>query len=147
MSTEKEAVSAVTNQVMNSPWGEIAPPAAATQDEKLWGMLANLTSLVLIGPLAIFLMKGAESKFVKFNALQMLIVQAIWIALTMVMQVLVFTLVATLPFLATMLIPVFSLLGLVMLIALVILSMKAYNGVLFRLPGIGQFAYSKVYGA
>lgn len=46
-----------------------------TDDEKTMAMLAHALSLVtgVIGPLIILLVKGEESKFVKFHAMQALI--------------------------------------------------------------------------
>jgi uncharacterized membrane protein len=143
----KEAAAAVAKEAINAPWGPIDPGAAPTADEKLWGMLANLTCLVFFGPLVIFLMKGATSKFIKFNALQMLIIQAICIGICLIMQIVTMVLLATVPFLAMLLVTVFSLVGLAMLVAVIVLSIKAWNGVVFRAPGIGQIAYTKAYSA
>jgi uncharacterized membrane protein len=142
----KSAATAAATEAMQAPWGPIDVPAPSP-DEKLWGMLANVLGLIfVVGPLIAFFMKGAQSKFVKFYAIQMLLIQLVAlvfiIALTVVVQVL-----ATVPILLTLMWPLFSLLNLAWLVALVILALKANSGVAFRVPVVGQFAYTKGYAA
>ena len=53
-------------------WGATTPAETLSADEKLWGMLANLLGLCfLLGPIIALVLKGS-SKFVKFNAIQMI---------------------------------------------------------------------------
>ena len=128
-------------------WGESAAPTQPTADEKLWGMLANISGLFfLIGPIVVLLMKGS-SKFVKFYALQMICWCFVGFALSIVLGVM-FTVLAAVPMVGMLVINVLSpLISLVFLGLLIWLTLKANSGVIFKLPLIGNFAYSKAYDA
>jgi len=130
---------------MAGAWGAVLPAEAPTADEKLWGMLANVLGLVfLIGPVAVLLLKG-NSKFVKFNALQMICWSVVGIAVSVVLGV-CFTVLAAVPFVGLLVIRILSpLISLCFLGLLVFLALKANQGILFRLPFIGPFAYGKSY--
>ena len=124
-------------------WGASAPPSAPTEDEKLWGMLVNILGLFfVIGPLMAWLVKGT-SNFVKFNAAQMLLVQAVLFALGVALGVCWQMLSA----LGGLIYPLYGLLQLAFLICLVVLALKAKSGMLFRLPVLGAFAHKFIYGA
>ncbi len=126
-------------------WGDTELSESPTQDERMWGMIANASALFMVGPLLILLIKSSESKFVKFNAMQMIMVQVVCMALSIALQIVVFSMVVIMPTLATMMLPFFSLIGLAMLATLCVLASKAYNGIAFRLPVLGPFAYTKTY--
>src|SRR5690242_8905923 len=88
----KSAATAAASEAIQQPWGPIDVPAPSA-DEKMWGMLANVLGLIFIlGPLIAFFVKGAQSKFVKFYSVQMLLIQLVafvfMVALTIVVQVL-----------------------------------------------------------
>lgn len=57
-----------------------------SKDDKMMAMLAHILPIVagFIGPLIILLVKGEESPFVKFHALQSLIFTAAWTVLILV---------------------------------------------------------------
>jgi uncharacterized membrane protein len=138
-------VSVLAANAAAQPWGATQPPQAPSEDEKLWGMLANLLGLVfLIGPLVAFFLKG-ESKFVKFNALQTIFLQLACVVLSIVLGV-VFTVLASIPIVGTLILSVIGpLLSLAMLVGLVLLALQAKAGVLYRLPLIGEIARTTVY--
>jgi uncharacterized protein len=138
-------VSVMATGAMAQPWGPVQPPQPATEDEKLWGMLANILGLVfLIGPIVAYLVKG-ESKFVKFNALQMIFLQLACLVVAIILGI-VFTVLASVPIVGTLVLSVLSpLLSLAMLVGLVLLALKAKEGILYRLPVIGEAARKNVY--
>jgi len=96
------------------------------------GMQPNVAALLsyLFGWITglIFFLIEKENKFVRFHALQSLIVFAILNIIIMV------------PVIGWMLVPVVSVLGLVLWI---ILMIKAYQGEKFKLPVVGDIAEKK----
>ncbi|MCW8128814.1 MAG: DUF4870 domain-containing protein [Planctomycetota bacterium] len=128
-------------------WGDAAPPVAATEDEKTWGMLANLLGLFfVVGPAIAWFLKG-DSKYVKFHALQMILVNLASFAVGIVLGV-VFTVLAAVPAVGWTVISIVSpLFSLCMLGLLAFLALKAKNGVLFKVPALGAFAFKTVYPA
>jgi len=126
-------------------WGKTALPSAPNADEKLWGMLANALGLFwLIGPIIALLVKGSTSPFAKFNALQMIGWSIVGLAFSIVLQI-VATILSAIPIMLTLLLPLFSLIGLAFLALLIYLCVQAYNGVAFRLPVIGNIAFKMAY--
>lgn len=131
----------------NEGWGGNVPPEPVAEDEKLWGLLANLLGLFfVVGPLVAWLVKG-DSRFVKFHALQMIFLNLVSFAAGIVLA-LCLTMLAMVPFVGmlvgTVIGPLFSL---AMLVLLVFLGLKAKSGVLFKLPVLGALAYKHVYQA
>ena len=140
---------------LKAGFGESATEETLTADEKQWGMLAVVSGLVfIIGPVVVLAMKGSTSKFVKFYAMQQLLFQGGMFALNIVLSIVFFVMGAVLshvpvigPLIFLMMIPLFGLLGLVMLGLLVFMAMKANNGVTFKLPIIGNIAHNMAYNA
>ena len=138
-----------------------APPAPAyvvTEDERTMGTLVHLLQLVTswMGPLVIFFLKR-DSRFIKFHALQALILQiclaAFWIAGVVVFMV---TMVATMahsggsthnapPPAVFFVFPIFWVVGmsawLVVLVFAIIYAIKAGRGEWAAYPAIGRLAY------
>lgn len=144
MSTDAKAAAA---EVWNAGWGESQPPAQANEEEKLWGMLANVLGLFfIVGPLVAWFVKSG-SKFVKFYALQMIFLHLAGLAVGIVLGVL-FTVLAAVPLVGwlvvTLIGPLFSL---AMLAVLVFLALKAKSGALYKLPALGAIACRTVYEA
>jgi uncharacterized membrane protein len=139
MAENTSSAQAVAAEHLKAPWGSMQPPEAATADERLWGMLANVLAIVVLGPVVAWLVKG-ESKFVKFNALQMIFMFVVSIACSIVL-----TILATV--LGALVLPLSGLVSLAFLVALVVVAIKAHGGVIFKLPVIGGIAYKAIYGA
>lgn len=140
MDAQVEAVAA-----FKDGWGESAPPAPATEDEKLWGMLANFLGLFfIVGPLVAWFVKG-DSRFVKFHALQMIFLNLVGFVVGIVLGICL-TMLAMVPFVGmlvgTVVGPLFSL---AMLVLLVFLGLKAKSGAIFKLPVLGAYACKSVY--
>jgi uncharacterized membrane protein len=134
-------------EALKEGWGDSAPPVPATEDEKTWGMLANLLGLFfIIGPVIAWFVKG-DSKFVKFHALQMILVNLVCFAVGIMLGV-CFTVLAAVPLVGWAVVSIVSpLFSLAMLILLVWLAIKAKGGSLYKLPAIGSFAFKTVYEA
>ncbi len=126
-------------------WGDSQPPEALSADERLWGMLANLLGIIwLLGPIVALIAKGS-SKFVKFNALQMIFLCLVLIPIGIALGI-AFTILAFVPIVGWLIISVVSpVLSLASLCLIVFLGIKANNGVLYRLPIIGDMAYKNAY--
>jgi uncharacterized membrane protein len=138
---------AVEGAFAQGAWGKTQPPTAPNADEKLWGMLANVGAIFWIfGPAVVFFMKGKTSPFVKFNALQMIFFCVVMFVVSIALQI-VFTVLATVPIVAQLLLPLWSLVGLAFLVLWIFISIQAYSGVLFRLPVIGNIAFKNAYNA
>lgn len=129
-----------------------APP---TEDEKLWGMLGHLSALIgafgipgFFGPLAVWLMKKDESRFVHFHALQNLFLHIAMLIVGVVLGISFFILVAITAGLAAIpLIGVFVLLGVAFLVYVVMVGVKAKEGKWVAYPYVGKMAYDKVMAA
>ena len=141
----KSEIKAAASEALNAPWGELKPTEELTADEKLWGMLANLLGLFwILGPALALILKGS-SKFVKFNAIQMLCWHVVGIAIGFVCMIVSIVLVS-IPFIGPLLTGLlFSLLSAASLAVVVLVAIKANSGVIYRLPLIGQFAYKNAY--
>ena len=126
---------------------ESAPPEPVSDDDKLWGMLANLLGVIpLVGPIAALVIKG-NSKFVKFNALQMIFATIAMIPVGLVLG-LVGIVVSMVPILGPLAWHLASsLFGVIGLILIMYLGTKANSGVLFKVPFIGEIAFKSAYGA
>ena len=131
------------------PFAGVPAPDELTADDKLWGMLAYLIFPLLIGAI-IALVTRSASKFVKFHALQMiflaiavfLIYFALWIVLLVFMFIPGINVI-----MAILMIPIYGLLCLAFLGAIIYLALKANSGLIVRLPVIGDLAYKNAYGA
>ncbi|HZI09780.1 MAG TPA: DUF4870 domain-containing protein [Myxococcus sp.] len=105
-----------------------------TADEKLWGMLAHVLMLAVIGPLLVYLTKAKESSFVRAHAVEALNFQITLVLFNIAVSVLSSVLgamTAGLGFLLGCLsIPV----GIAALVFLIIAAMKANQGLLYSYP-------------
>lgn len=113
-----------------------------TQDEKLWGMLAHLLTLVgyviwvgaYVVPLVIYIVYKEKSKFVAFHALQSLFFQ---------LAALVAGIVLLIPSIFCLFLPIFAL-AVGVLVYVILAAIKAYNGELFEYWLVGQWARKMV---
>lgn len=121
--------------------------SSLTTDEKLWGMLAHLLTLLgyvvslgqYIAPLVIYLVYKDRSKFVAFHALQALFFQLLALAVSVVLVIL--TLV-TLGVGLIIVIPAAIALMIAVLVYTIWAAIEANRGVWFELPFAGQWARS-----
>jgi len=113
-------------------------------DEKLWGMLAHLLTLlgyvVIVGeyiaPLVIYLVYKDRSRFVAFHALQALFFQLL--ALAVVIALTLFS-VITLGCGALLAVPLAIALAIAVLVYTIIAAIQANNGVWYELPIVGRW--------
>lgn len=116
-------------------------------DEKLWGMLAHLLTLLgyvvtlgqYIAPLVIFLVYKDRSKFVAFHALQALFFQLLVLAVSVVLVIFVFV---TLGLGVILAIPALIALCLAVLVYTIWAAIEANKGAWFELPIVGKWARS-----
>jgi hypothetical protein len=112
----------------------ISGSAMPTQDEKMWGMLAHLLMLVVIGPLLVLLTKAKESSFVRAHAVEALNFQITLFLFNIAVSIVSSVLGAITGGLGLLLgclpIPV----GIAALVFLIIASMKANQGLLYSYP-------------
>jgi uncharacterized membrane protein len=112
-----------------------AAPAAAAGGltDNVAGMLAYFTII----PAIVFLVLEPYNKnrFIRFHAFQCLFLSGAIIALLIALAIIAF-----IPFLGLILIPVHFVLWLGMLALWIILLLKAYQGQMFKLPVIGDMA-------
>jgi uncharacterized Tic20 family protein len=106
-------------------------PLPADQ-ERLWGMLAHLLSFVaaylflgFVAPLVILLVLGPRSAYVRAHAVESLNFNLSWLLYGIVGVILAFLLIG---------IPILIALGIAYLVLVVIASVRASNGVLYRYP-------------
>lgn len=119
--------------------------SSLTADEKLWGMLAHLFTLLgyvislgqYIAPLVIYLVYKDRSKFVAFHALQSLFFQLL--ALVVGVALVIFSIV-TLGLGLILAIPALVALWIAVLVYTIIAAIQANNGVWYELPFVGQWA-------
>ena len=115
---------------------QVPPPPGQDQlppdQERLWGMLAHLLSFVaaylflgFVAPLIIMLVFGPRSAFVRANAVESLNFNLTWLLYAVVGVILAFVLIG---------IPILIALGIAYLVLVVIASVRANNGEVFRYP-------------
>jgi len=121
--------------------------SSLTTDEKLWGMLAHLLTLLgyvvslgqYIAPLVIYLVYKDRSKFVAFHALQALFFQLLALAVSIVLVILTLVtlgvgMIITLPAAIALMIAV--------LVYTIWAAIEANRGAWFELPFAGQWTRS-----
>lgn len=121
--------------------------SSLTADEKLWGMLAHLLTLLgyvvtlgqYIAPLVIYLVYKDRSKFVAFHALQALFFQLIVLAASIALVIFVFITVGLGIIIA---IPLLIALWIATLVYTIWAAIEANKGVWFELPIAGRWARS-----
>jgi uncharacterized protein len=114
-------------------------------DEKLWGMLAHLLTLLgyivmlgqYIAPLVIYLVYKDRSQFVAFHALQALFFQLL--ALAVSVALILFSIV-TLGLGVLLAVPLAIALAIAVLVYTIIAAIQANNGVWYELPIVGRWA-------
>jgi len=114
-------------------------------DEKLWGMLAHLLTLLgyvvvvgaYIAPLVIYLVYKDRSRFVAFHALQALFFQLLALAVTIALML--FS-VVTLGCGILLAAPLVIALAIAVLVYTIIAAIQANNGVWYELPIVGRWA-------
>ena len=114
-------------------------------DEKLWGMLAHLLTLlgyvVVVGeyivPLVIYLVYKDRSRFVAFHALQALFFQLLALAVSVA---LVLFSIVTLGCGILLAVPLGIALAIAVLVYTIIAAIQANNGVWYELPIVGRWA-------
>jgi len=125
---------------MTSPQGD-----SLGADEKLWGMLAHLLTLLgyivmlgqYIAPLVIYLVYKDRSQFVAFHALQALFFQLL--ALAVSVALILFS-VITLGLGVLLAVPLAIALAIAVLVYTIIAAIQANNGVWYELPIVGRWA-------
>jgi uncharacterized Tic20 family protein len=114
-------------------------------DEKLWGMLAHLLTLLgyvvvvgaYIAPLVIYLVYKDRSQFVAFHALQALFFHLL--ALAVAIALVLFSIV-TLGCGILLAVPLEIALAIAVLVYTIIAAIQANNGVWYELPIVGRWA-------
>jgi len=119
-----------------------------TTEKSSLGMDANIAALLsyLLGWITgiIFWVVEKDSKFVKFHAMQSIVVFGAFTVLQIVVSVVQGILFMIVPVLAVIFGVIYSLIWLAGLVLLVILMLKAYQGETFKLPVAGDFAEKQV---
>ena len=117
--------------------GRPAGPPLPPDQERLWGMLAHLLSFVaaylflgFVAPLIIRLVFGPRSAFVRANAVESLNFNLTWLLYGIVAVILAFVLIG---------IPILIVLGIAYLVLVIIASVRANNGEVYRYPATIRF--------
>src|SRR3712207_1348685 len=112
-------------------------PPLPPEQERLWGMLAHLLSFVaaylflgFVAPLIIMLVFGPRSAFVRANAVESLNFNLTWLLYGIVGVILAFLLIG---------IPILIILGIAYLVLVIIASVRANNGEVYRYPATIRF--------
>jgi uncharacterized membrane protein len=103
-------------------------------DENIASALSYITCLAGI----IFFLSEKENKVVRFNALQSILLWAVFIVLEIILSIL--SLIPVIGFIFTL---ILSLFGLVIFILSIYLIVKAYKGINVELPFISDIAEKK----
>jgi uncharacterized membrane protein len=113
------------------------PPAAPSANSELSDHLAGMLAYFRFIPAVVFLVLEPYNKrrFVRFHAVQCLLLTAAFAAAGIVLAI-----VASIPFLGLITIPLHFVLWIGGLILWVILILKAYRGEMYKLPVIGDMA-------
>jgi uncharacterized protein len=114
------------------PGGPPGQPPLPADQERLWAMLAHLLSFVaaylflgFVAPLAVLLVFGPRSAYVRAHAVESLNFNLTWLLYGIVAVILAFLLIG---------IPILIALGIAYVVLVVIASVKANNGELYRYP-------------
>lgn len=106
-------------------------------DENVAGMLCYLTMFVcglgIIVSLIFFLVEK-NSRFVRFHAMQALLLVAVGIAINFVIGFIAAVIGSTIAF------GLQSIIGLIFLVVWILCAVKAYQGQMYKLPAIGDIA-------
>ena len=143
-----ETNAAVVEELVDAP--PIAEPntrdvtpdlASAGSDLPLPENIAAVISYVTIIPAAVFLYLEPfrRNRFVRFHALQHLLLFATAVACAIAATIL-WTVLELIPFMRVLVFPFAGLIGLAWLFVWLLLVVKAYNHKMFKLPWIGNYA-------
>jgi len=139
---------------MSSPYPAGGPPSGAPGGKTSLGLDSNVGAMLCyIGNIIccagvilsiIFLVTEKENRFVKFHALQNLFLTAAYIGLMIVVEVLSVVLSAAGLHFISFIVSwgLWLILGLVFLLLWIFAGVKAYGGQWYKLPFIGEFAWS-----
>jgi uncharacterized Tic20 family protein len=112
--------------------GRPAGPPMSPDQERLWGMLAHLLSFVaaylalgFVAPLVVLLVFGPRSAYVRAQAVESLNFNLSWLLYAVVGGILLIVVIGLLILIA---------LGIAYVVLIVIASIRANNGELFRYP-------------
>jgi uncharacterized protein len=114
------------------PGGPPGQPPLPADQERLWAMLAHLLSFVaaylflgFVAPLVVLLVFGPRSAYVRAHAVESLNFNLTWLLYGIVAVILAFLLIG---------IPILIALGIAYVVLVVIASVRANNGELYRYP-------------
>jgi uncharacterized Tic20 family protein len=120
-----------------SPGGGPAGLPLSPDQERLWAMLAHLLSFVaaylflgFVAPLIVMLVFGPRSAFVRANAVESLNFNLSWLLYAIVGVALIFVVIG---------IPILIVLGIAYVVLIIIASVRANNGELYRYPATIRF--------
>lgn len=118
------------------PGGPVGQPLPPDQ-ERLWAMLAHLLSFVaaylflgFVAPLIVLLVFGSRSAFVRANAVESLNFNLSWLLYGIIAVVLAFVLIGFV---------ILIVLGIAYLVLVIVASVKANNGEVYRYPATIRF--------
>ena len=137
---------------MATPYPEGGPPSGAPGGKTSLGLDANLGAMLCyVGNIVccvgvilsiVFLVTEKENRFIKFHAFQSLFLCGVCVVLLIVVEILGVILgMVHLGILATGL---WFILVLIFLVLWLLAGIKAYSGQWYKLPGIGDLAFSLV---
>jgi uncharacterized Tic20 family protein len=119
------------------PSQPLPPQPLPADQERLWAMLAHLLSFVaaylflgFVAPLIVLLVFGPRSAFVRANAVESLNFNLSWLLYGIVAVILAFLLIG---------IPILIVLGIAYLVLVIVASVKANNGEVYRYPATIRF--------
>ena len=119
-----------------SAGGPAGPPLPPDQ-ERLWAMLSHLLSFVaaylflgFVAPLIVLLVFGPRSAFVRANAVESLNFNLTWLLYGIVAVILAFVLIGFV---------ILIVLGIAYLVLVIVASVKANNGEVYRYPATIRF--------
>lgn len=120
------------------PGGPVGQPLPPDQ-ERLWAMLAHLLSFVaaylflgFVAPLIVLLVFGSRSAFVRANAVESLNFNLSWLLYGIIAVVLAFVLIGFV---------ILIVLGIAYLVLVIVASVKANNGEVYRYPATIRFVH------
>ena len=118
------------------PGGPVGQPLPPDQ-ERLWAMLAHLLSFVaaylflgFVAPLIVLLVFGSRSAFVRANAVESLNFNLSWLLYGIIAVILAFVLIGFV---------ILIVLGIAYLVLVIVASVKANNGEVYRYPATIRF--------
>ena len=119
------------------PGGGTAGPPLPPDQERLWAMLSHLLSFVaaylflgFVAPLIVLLVFGSRSAFVRANAVESLNFNLSWLLYGIIAVILAIVLIGFI---------ILAVLGVAYLVLVIVASVKANNGEVYRYPATIRF--------